>query len=212
MRQADTTERIIDNIGHFRIIQSKKGCRFSEAPFLLADFSLPITEDDTVLDIGTGSGIIPLIIAYRTPARNIVGVEIQEGIARLAIENVRVNSLSERVRILHHDYRALKDIFGKGEFSVILSNPPHIPVNYGRIAPYIERAVSRQEIFGTLRELVHVSGCLLKPKGRIFYIYPVSRLDEVVSAIKDEGLKVRRCKLASLGKRSKLFLIEACKD
>lgn len=202
----------IDYIGTFEIIQKKKGYRFSEDSIILAEFSLPLSEDDTVLDIGTGSGIIPLILAYKSPVKNIVGVEIQDSLAELAIRNIKINNLSKRIKILKKDYRTLKDVFKRKRFSVILSNPPYIPKDSGRVCPDKERAVARQEIFGTLKELVHISRYLLKPNGRILYIYPIIRLREVVSALNNEGLKVTRLKFVGSEKKVKLFLVEARKE
>lgn len=199
----------IDEIGPFKIIQKKKGYRFTEDPIRLVEFTLPLSKDDTVLDIGTGSGVIPLILAYKSPAKNIVGVEIQKGLAELALRNIKINNLSKRIKILNCDYRALKDVFKRKRFSVILSNPPYIPINSGRVCPDKQRAIARQEIFGTLKELVHISRYLLKPNGKILYIYPITRLKAVVSVINNERLEVMRIKFVSSGGKVKLFLIEA---
>lgn len=207
-----SSDETIDDIGPFKIIQKKKGCRWTEDSIHLAEFALPISKNDTVLDIGAGSGIIPLILAYKSPVENIIGVEIQDDLAELAMRNVKINNLSKRIKILKNDYRTLKDVFKRKRFSVILSNPPYIPIKSGRVSPDTERAIARQEILGTLKELVHISKYLLKSNGRILYIYPITRLKEVVSALNNEGLKVVRIKFAGSGKRVKLFLIEARKS
>ncbi len=201
----------IDEIGTFKIIQKKKGYRFTEDSISLAEFSLPLSKDDVVLDIGTGSGIIPLILAYKSPVKNIVGLEIQKGLAELASRNIKINNLSKRIKILKNDYRTLKDVFKRKRFSLILSNPPYIPKNSGRVCPDKERAIARQEIFGTLKELAHISKYLLKPNGRILYIYPITRLREVVSALNNEELEITRIKFVNSGGKVKVFLVEAKK-
>ncbi|MBI5682517.1 MAG: methyltransferase domain-containing protein [Deltaproteobacteria bacterium] len=201
----------IDNIGPFKIIQKKNGYRFSEDPILLAEFATPLSINDTVLDIGTGSGIIPLLLAYKTSVKKIVGVEIQDNLAKLAIRNISLNGLAKRVKILRCDFRELKRVFKGGSFSVVLSNPPYARAGSGRICPDPEKSIARHEMFGTLQELVQISRYLLKPKGMVFYIYPTARLQEVVSALTTEGLEVTRLKFAGTGKAVKCFLIEAGK-
>ncbi|MBI5892483.1 MAG: methyltransferase [Deltaproteobacteria bacterium] len=205
------TDETVDSVGTFKIIQKKKGYRWTEDSIHLAEFSLPLSKNDTVLDIGTGSGIIPLILAYKSPVKNIVGIEIQETLADLALRNVKINNLSKRIKILKKDYRALKDVFKQKRFSVILSNPPYIPIKSGRVCPDKERAIARQEIFGALKELAHISKWLLKSGGRFLCIYPISRLKEIISAFDKEGLEITRIKFVNSGEKVKLFLVEARK-
>lgn len=211
MKEQKTRDETIDSIGPFRITQGKNGYRFSEDTILLAEFAAPLSANDTVLDIGTGSAIIPLILTYKTCVKNIVGIELQSGLAKLAIKNVRFNNLSEKIKILKSDFRELKKVFKDGSFSVVISNPPYTKTGSGRFCSDSERTVARHEIYGTLQELVHISKYLLQHDGRIFYIYPTARLKDVVSALTVEGLEIARIKFTDKGRCLKCFLVEARK-
>lgn len=192
------------------MVQSDKGQRLTQDPFLLTDFLLPLKKEDTVIDLGTGTGIIPLLLCSRTEAQNIVGVEIEEKAATIAGKNIELNGLGSRVTIIEADYRELSGIYPQGIFSVIVSNPPYTKANSGRVSPNKERAMARSEVVGTLSELISTSKYLLSKDGRIFYIFPVSRLFEMLGEVREAGLKARRLKFihTSPKKAARLFMIE----
>src|SRR3990167_10099392 len=104
MRLLDET---LDELGPYKIIQKKRGYRFSEDSIRLAEFVLRLKSTDSVIDLGTGSGVIPLILAQKSPVQNIVGIEIQEGLAEIAKRNVELNTLSSRIKIIKGDFRIL---------------------------------------------------------------------------------------------------------
>src|SRR3990167_11293285 len=101
------TDETIDDLDSYKIIQKKNGYRFSDDSVQLANFILPLKPMDSVIDLGTGSGVIPLILTQKSPVQNIVGIEIQEGLAEIAKRNVELNTLSSRIKIIKGDFRIL---------------------------------------------------------------------------------------------------------
>lgn len=206
-------DETFDELGEFRIIQKRNGYRFSDDSVQLADFILPLKYDDSIIDLGTGSGVIPLILAQRSQVQNIVGMEIQEGLADIAKRNVAFNNLSSRIKIVKGDSREIihLSLFKKNSFSVVISNPPYTKYKSGRISPSSEKRVAKMEIACSLSDLIKISKYLAAEKGRICYIYPLARLQEMLSVLQANELKVNRLEFVcpkSNGK-AKRFLIEA---
>jgi len=211
-------DETLEEVGPFRIIQRKKGYRFGIDPFLLVDFAIPVGTDERVIDIGTGSGIIPLLLLQRSDVKNVVAVEVQDGLFGLARRNVELNGLEGRIELLKVDYRGLKAFFKEGSFDLVISNPPYVKKGHGRTSREREREIARVESLGSLEELVGISEYLVKEGGRVCYIYPVSRLKEVLSVLEAKGLNPRRlCPVhPSRTKGAIHFMVEAtplpCKD
>lgn len=221
-------DETVDELGLYKIIQKKKGYRFSEDSIQLAEFVLPLKSTDSVIDLGTGSGVIPLILAQKSPVQNIVGIEIQEGLAEIAKRNVKLNNLSPRIKIIKGDFRILgtdfvrSSIFSQsvptkletGQFSVVISNPPYTKPVAGRISPQSERAMARMEFTCSLDNLIKVSKYLLAENGRACYSFPILRLNEMLSVVEDNQLKLSKLEFIRprLGCNVKRFLIEVIKE
>lgn len=204
-------DEMLESLGPFFFIQRKAGHRLTGDSVSLAECVLPnLTEKDTVIDLGTGTGAIPLLLAAKSPVRKITGVEIDADTARTAGKNVVANGLENRVEILNRDYRELKGIYAEGAFSAVVSNPPYTKAGAGRISPMKERAGARAELYGGLPDLVDVSAHLAGKKGRIFYVFPKARLAEMLEEFGKAGLEAKRIKFISNkpGKEPDLFLIE----
>src|SRR3990172_12917783 len=201
--------KTLEKIGAYEFRQA--GQRLTEDSVLLADFVLPLKKEDVVMDLGTGSGVMPLIFCLKSGVKKIVGAEINEKTAKSARENIGVNGLAGRVEIMNRDWRTLKEVFPAGFFSVIVSNPPYVKKGSGRISPSSERALARHESAGTLRDLVDISEYLLSKKGRLFYVYPVKRLRELFSELGRFGMKPMRISFVhpEEGKDADVFLLEA---
>ncbi|MFY9135732.1 MAG: methyltransferase, partial [Bacillota bacterium] len=116
------------------IIQNPAGFRFSMDAVLLAEFAT-VRPRDRAIDLGTGTGVIPLLVWARRQPAEIVGIEILEEMADMAERSVQINGLSDRIKIVHGDLRDAVDLFGVGSFDVVLSNPPHIKVDEGTLSP-----------------------------------------------------------------------------
>jgi len=186
-------EETLDTLfgGRLKILQKKSGYRFSIDALLLAHFAEP-RPMDRMIDLGTGCGIIPLIIAFRKKTGKITGVEIQPSLADLARRNAALNRLSTRITILERDLRNLEGKGWKGNFDLVLSNPPYRKVGAGRVNPRREKALARHEFKATLQDVLRAAQYLLKEKGRLAMIYPASRAAELLQEMRRFHLEPKR--------------------
>ncbi len=199
--------------GEVQILQKKKGYRFSVDAILLSEF-IKIHKEERVIDLGTGCGILPLLLSHTTEARSFIGVEIQKGLSDCAKRNVTLNYLENRISILKQDFKELRNTFPPGSFDVVLSNPPYRKYRSGRINPSIEKAIARHEMKGTLADLISVASYLLPSKGRCYLIFPALRAVDLLVAMRDETLEPKRLRFVHpfIGKEAKFILIESIKD
>jgi tRNA1Val (adenine37-N6)-methyltransferase len=208
------SEESLDTLfgGRLKILQKKKGYRFSIDALLLAHFVEP-DRKDRVIDLGTGCGIIPLVLAFRKKVGRIIGVEIQPSLADLAKRNAALNQLSSRIQILEKDLKSLAKKGWVGEFDLVLSNPPYRKVGSGRINPHQEKALARHEIKTSLEDVLKTASDLLKEKGRLAVIYPSSRAADLFRGMNKFHLEPKRLQLVHSRKRDegRLMLVEAFK-
>lgn len=180
-------DETLDEIRGVKIIQKRKGYRFSEDSLILADFP-DLTGVKTAADLGTGSGIIAILLAMRSEELKVTGIELQETLYDMAVRNVLLSSLSERIEIVLGDVRNLRESFRGGSFDLVISNPPYYQAGKGRIGPNLERTLARHEVAITMRDIIGASEFLLKEGGRAVLVYPAERLDEVIATMKNSGL------------------------
>jgi tRNA1Val (adenine37-N6)-methyltransferase len=161
--------------GRIRVVQEKNGYRFSLDAILLAGF-VRLRGGERVMDLGTGIGIIPLILGKKGGAAGeIVGVEIQEKLTELARTNVRNNGLEDLIHIYQGDIRRVAEVFPPSAFDVVVTNPPYYRVSSGKINPSSQKAIARHEVMCTIDDLLQAAAYLLKEGGRIFVIFPAYR-------------------------------------
>ncbi|WP_305044175.1 tRNA1(Val) (adenine(37)-N6)-methyltransferase [Geoalkalibacter sp.] len=196
-------------IGKLKILQAKNGYRFSLDPVLLCAFAR-VGKGARVADLGTGSGVIPLILARRTEAVEIVGIERQAEPAERARRSVALNDLEERIRILEGDVREIGRFFAPQSFDLVLSNPPFRAPGSGRLAPADERAAARHELAGGLEDFLRAAAWLLPPGGRLYIIYLAERLAQLLEGMRRAGLEPKRlrCVHGRLGEPARMVLVE----
>jgi tRNA1Val (adenine37-N6)-methyltransferase len=199
--------------GTLKILQKKAGYRFSIDAVLLSQF-VKIRRNEKAIDLGTGCGILPLILSQTTKTSSFVGVEIQKELAECAVKNVILNRLEDRISILHRDFRRLKTSFPPGSFDVVLSNPPYRKDRTGRVNPSQEKAIARHEIRGTLNDLVSVASYLLPHKGRGYLIFPASRTVDLLVTLRKWKLEPKRVQFVHprIGESAKFVLVESIKS
>lgn len=177
--------------GKVKVLQKRKGYRFSVDAVLLSEF-IRLKRHEKAIDLGTGCGVLPLLLSVTTADATFVGVEIQKALAELARRNVMLNHLEGRISILHQDFRDLRTRFPPGSFDVVFSNPPYRRRFSGRTNPSMEKAIARHEIEGTLDDLVSIASYLLAPKGRCYLIYPASRAIDLMVTLRKHRLEPKR--------------------
>lgn len=192
MMDEETTDEILD--GSLKIRQSRRGYRFNLDSLILAHFA-SLKPRSVNLDLGCGNGVIALVLARHYTQSRWHGLEVQEKLAALAEKNVQDNDLERRVIIDVGDAQDIKKIYEPHFFDNIVFNPPYRKINSGRINPLEEKAVARHEIKGSLADFLAASRYLLKPKGRVFTIYPARRLVELVFLFRKNDMEPKRMKL-----------------
>ncbi len=198
--------------GQLKILQPIRGYRFAVDAVLLAGFCTP-APTDVVVDLGTGCGVIPLILAYRQKGKRIFGIEIQENLDTLAKKNVEINEMESKVEIIHGDFKQIDRYFSPECADLVVSNPPYRKLNTGRINPGKELALARHEILATLDDVLGASRYLLKTRGRLGLIYPAFRLGYLFSRAIEKGFQPKKLKIvySSPGQTARLVYVEAVK-
>lgn len=196
-----------------RIIQDTRGFCFGIDAVLLANFA-DIKKGNKVIDLGTGTGVIPILIAGKTDASQIIGIEIQTDMAEMAQRSIVLNNLEKRVQIVEGDLRNCVDVFGAGICDIVVSNPPYMNQGGGLINPYDAKAISRHEIQCTLEDVVSVGSKLLKNGGKFNMVHRPERLVDIIWLMRNYRLEPKRLRFVhpSIGKRANLILIEGLKN
>ena len=201
------------SIGGLKLCQAEKGYRFSLDPVLLARF-VEVRAEDKIVDLGTGSGIIPLLLARLSAAPELIGVELQEQMASRAQRNIVMNGLQGRVRIVHGDLRQIRQLLPAVSADLVVSNPPYRQVGSGRVSPADERAAARHELAGGLSDFVTAAGWLLNNGGRFTVIYLVERLPELLKQMQTAGIEPKRLRMIHPRKQNpaRMVLVEGRKS
>ncbi|MCC8127678.1 MAG: tRNA1(Val) (adenine(37)-N6)-methyltransferase [Clostridiales bacterium] len=194
----------------YHIIQKKTGFCFGMDAVLLSGFAR-IKKGESMIDLGTGTGIIPILLQAKTEGDLFVGLEIQQEIADMASRSVRLNNLEHYVKIINGDIREASHIFGRASFDVVTSNPPYMNDTHGIKNPDLPKAISRHEILCTLEDVVRETSLLLKPGGRFFLVHRPRRLADIITILKKYKLEPKRLKMVHpfIDKEANMVLIEA---
>ena len=194
----------------YRIIQKKKGFCFGMDAVLLSGFA-QVKEGEVAVDLGTGTGIIPILLEAKTKGKHFTGLEIQEEVAEMAGRSVRLNQLENRVDIVRGDIKEASRLFGKASFDVVTSNPPYMNDNHVLKNPELPKAIARHEVFCALDDVCREASLLLKSGGRFYMVHRPHRLAEIITALKTYKLEPKRMKLVHpfVDKEANMVLIEA---
>lgn len=206
-------ERLDDlHRNNYKIIQNPKKFCFGMDAVLLSGFA-KIKETDTVLDLGTGTGIIPILLEGRKKGRHFTGLEIQEESADMARRSVKGNSLEEKIDIVTGDIKEASKIFGAASFEVVTSNPPYMNHNHGLVNPDQPKAIARHELLCSLEDVIRESANVLKQNGRLIMVHRPFRLAEIIEVMKRYKLEPKRIKFVHpyLHKEPNMVLIEGLK-
>lgn len=208
-------ERIDDlEINNLKIIQKKDGFCFGIDSVLLSDFAKDIKRGSKVIDLGTGTGILSILLCVKTDLNTIIGVELQEEMAEMAKRSSQLNNLQDKFKIINSDIKDLKDLLPQNEFDAIIMNPPYMELNTGKINCNEKKLISRHEITASLEDFIKVSRNLLKDKGCIYMVHRPNRLIDVCSLLRKYKLEPKILRLIYPKEESEanLFLIKAVKN
>ena len=193
----------------YKIIQDKNRFCFGMDAVLLSGFA-NAKEGDKVLDLGTGTGIIPILMEAKTKAAHLTGLEIQPDSADMASRSVALNDLQEKIDIVTGDIKDASSIFGASSFDVITTNPPYMIGQHGLQNPDEAKAIARHEVLCTLDDIIRESAKLLKSGGHFYMVHRPFRLAEIITTMTNYKLEPKRMKLVYpyVDKEPNMVLIE----
>ena len=208
-------ERIDDlEFKGYKIIQNTEGFCFGIDSVLLSDFAKDIRNNSKVMDLGTGTGILCILLVGKTNLKEIVGVEIQEEVADMAKRSVELNLLQDKVKIINENILNLKNVFEKGSFDAIVTNPPYKKINTGIQNESERKLISRHELTATLEDFIRVSRDLLKDKGEFYMVHRPERLADIIYLMRKYKIEPKQIKLVAPkpSKEPNLVLIKGVKN
>ena len=213
--ELEENERIDDlGLKNLKIIQNKNGFCFGIDSVLLSNFAKNIKKDSMVLDLGTGTGIIPILLCGKTELKKVIGVEIQKDVANMAKKSIKLNKLENKIEIINENIINLNKIFEKNTFDVIVTNPPYKKKNTGVINENEKKLISRHEIAASLEDFIKITKDLLKDKGEFYMVHKPDRLVDILSLMRIYNIepKVIQFVCANKDKEPNLVLIKGVKN
>lgn len=196
----------------YRIIQNTQKFCFGIDAVLLSSFA-KVNEGEKVVDLGTGNGILPILLSAKTKGKHFTGIEIQDEIAMMAKRSVSLNNLDEKISIINGDVKNVKEMFNPESINVVVSNPPYMIADHGIINPDSPKALARHEIKCDFADIVRASKYLLKNSGRLYLVHRPFRLVEIFKTLSDNLLEPKRMQLVHpyIDHEPNMVLIEAIK-
>ena len=198
--------------GRVSVLQGKGGYRFSLDAVLLAQF-VNLRRGDRVFDLGSGNGVIALLLASLHPSVRVTGLEIQRSMVHKALRSVAINDLTERVEILQGDVCSVERQYAPGEYDMVVSNPPYRKLNSGRVNPDPERYIARHEVKASLADFLRAGAHLLRSGGKMALVYPATRANDLLVGMRNEDMEPKRVRFVHsfAGGPATLILAEGIK-
>ena len=196
----------------YKLIQDKDKFCFGMDAVLLSYFA-DVKEGEKVIDFGTGTGVIPILLEAKTDGESFVGLEIQPESVDMAKRSVQMNNLDEKIEIKEGDIKNVSEIFGKASFDVVVTNPPYMSENNGLENPDEPKAIARHEIKCTLEDVIREAAAVLKPKGRFYMIHRPRRLADAMELMRQYKIEPKRIRMVYpyVDKAANMVLIEGAR-
>lgn len=207
-------EKIEDlQCNNLKIIQNKKWFCFGMDAVLLTNYC-DIKNNSSIVDLGTGTGIIPILLSGKRNIKKAVGIEIQEEVAEMATRSVELNNLQEKIEILNIDLKDATRHLEKNSFEAVISNPPYKLINSGLVNPTDQKAISRHEITCTLEDVISTASLLLKQYGRFYMVHRPDRLVDIICLLRQYKLEPKQIRFVhpKSGQKPNMVLIRASKN
>ncbi len=211
-------ERIDDlNLNGKRIIQDTDLFLFGMDSVLLANMVKKTNKNTNILDLGTGSMVMPVIISTKTACNKIIGIELQEKMYNLAIKNIKLNNLEDKLQVLNMDIKDVNgirkriiDITGKDTVDIVISNPPYKKVGTGTENDTDEKYIARHEVKCTLEDVFKTASKLLKFKGKLYMVHKPERMADLITLARKYNLEIKEITyvLPSIDKKPSIVLLE----
>ena len=197
-----------------KIIQNKNGFCFGIDSVILSDFAKNVKPNSNIMDLGTGTGILPILLSAKTEAKKIWGIEIQEDVANMAKRSVLLNKLEDKIEIINENILNLYNKFEKNSVDVIVTNPPYKKKGTGVINEKESKLISRHEITASLEDFIEISSKLLKDKGEIFMVHRPERLVDILYLMRNKKIEPKNIRFVYANKESepKLILVRGVKN
>ena len=194
----------------YQIIQKKDGFCFGMDAVLLSGFAA-VKPGEKAIDLGSGTGIIPILLEAKYEGEHYTGLEIQDEVAEMAALSLALNHLEEKVSIVKGDIKEASRLFGAASFDVVTSNPPYMNDAHGLKNPDLPKAIARHEVLCTLDDVAREAAKLLRPGGRFYMVHRPHRLIEIITALTKYKLEPKRMKMVHpfVEKEANMVLIEA---
>lgn len=205
-------ERVDDLQNGYYVIQDPEKFCFGMDAVLLSGFA-KVKKGEEVLDMGTGTGIIPILLRAKTEGRHFTGLEIQEECAEMAGRSVSYNELESDIDIVRGDIKEAAEIFGAASFHVVTCNPPYMIGAHGLQNPHMPKAIARHEVLCTLEDVVSQAAKVLKDRGRFYMVHRPFRLAEIMNVLTKYKLEPKRMQLVYpfIDREPNMVLLEALK-
>lgn len=196
----------------YKIIQNSKKFCFGMDAVLLSGFA-NVKKDEVVLDLGTGTGVIPILLEAKTEGKHFSALEIQDESADMARRSVELNCLQDKIEIVNGDIKEASKIFGRASFDVVTTNPPYMNDNHGLKNPDIPKAIARHEVLCSLEDVVREASYVLKERGRFYMVHRPHRMVEIINIMTKYKLEPKRIRMVHpyADKEANMILIEGLK-
>ena len=207
-------EKIDDlELNNLKIIQNKDWFCFGMDSVILSDFAKNIKNNSNIIDLGTGTGILPILLSQKTNAKKLVGIEIQNDVANMAQRSIYLNNLEDKIEIICEDLKNIKKTYENKTFDVVVTNPPYKKIGTGITNENENKLISRHEITANLEDFISASSYLLKDLGTLYMVNRAERLVDVICLLKKYKIEPKEIIFVQpkQNKEPNIFLIKAVK-
>ena len=208
-------ERIDDlEYKELKIIQNKDGFCFGIDAVLLSDFAKNIKAHSRVIVLGTGTGIISILLCGKTKLEKVIGVEVQEEVSDMARRSSKLNGLEDKFEIINKNILELNQVFENNSFDVVVTNPPYKKQNTGIINDDERKLISRHEILANLKDFIYVSSKILKDRGEFYMVHRPERMVDIFSIMREYKIEPKEVRLVFSNEKNppKMVLIKGVKN